>query len=63
MEGEAVLVSACGRGPHDQSKDAAIYGSSNGRERPLEPDLVIDVILEACVTLGDGSLTGQAANG
>jgi pimeloyl-ACP methyl ester carboxylesterase len=37
MEGEAILVSACGRRPHDQSKDAAIYGGSNGREGPLEP--------------------------
>ena len=26
MEGKAVLVSACGGGSHDQSKDAAIYG-------------------------------------
>jgi pimeloyl-ACP methyl ester carboxylesterase len=37
MEGEAVLVSACGRRSHDQSKDAGIYGSPNGREDPLEP--------------------------
>lgn len=36
MEGEAILVSACGRRPHDQSKDAAIHGSANGREDPLE---------------------------
>ena len=36
MEGEAVLVSACGRGSHDQSKDAAIYGGPNGREGLLK---------------------------
>ena len=37
VEIKAVLVSDRGRRPHDQSKDAAIYGSSNGREGPLEP--------------------------
>ena len=37
MEGEAILVFTCGRGPHDQSKDPAIYGESNGCEGPIEP--------------------------
>ena len=35
MEGEAFLVSARGRGPHDPSEDSAIHGGPNARQGSL----------------------------
>jgi hypothetical protein len=57
MKNEALVVFTRRRGPHDQSGDSAIHGRAHGRARAIaridhspmytEPNLVIDVILEA----------------
>ena len=74
MEVEAVLVSTCGRGSHDQSKDAVIYGciewvrksdQATWNHSPMDtaPDVVIDVVLEAArETLADATASARTAN-